>query len=240
MKSKPLSVKTHLTSNPRLEQRWRWASASAQTSSFPTKLPPLLHRTSPHYLCSWSHHHSFHQNSCFSSAIFHSPPSSLTPCRFPADPHRCRRSYENKALTTWRVRAASCPGETGSGDVAALTRPEWGNNDQLTVHTKAVWSGGQVVWLHPDEASPRRCRAVSAQFDCLSARPRFRGAAEWCQTVNAQSALIKNRFSRPSSAHSRRPTRLILVSGAGLSEIPKSNSRFLTRRQNQSLFLFRT
>lgn len=43
------------------------------------------------------------------------------------------------------VRAASCGGETGSGDVAALERPEWGNNDQLTVHTKAVWWGGQVV-----------------------------------------------------------------------------------------------
>lgn len=117
------------------------------------------------------------------------------------------------------VRAASCGGETGSGDVAALDRPEWGNNDQLTVHTKAVWwgvgwrvggTGCRPVWLHPDEASPRRCRAVPAQFDCLSVRPRFRGAAEWCQTVNAQSALIKNRFSRPSSTHSRRRTQLIL------------------------------
>lgn len=39
------------------------------------------------------------------------------------------------------VRAASCGGETGSGDVAALDRPEWGNNDQLTVHTKVVWWG---------------------------------------------------------------------------------------------------
>lgn len=79
------------------------------------------------------------------------------------------------------VRAASCGGETGSGDVAASDRPEWGNNDQLTVHTKAVWWGGggwggQVVGpsgctlTRPLHAGAERCplSLIVCLFDLVS------------------------------------------------------------------------
>lgn len=65
------------------------------------------------------------------------------------------------------ARAASCGGETGSGDVAALGRPEWGNNDQLTVHTKAAWWWWWGV------------RQVVGPSGCTLTRP-LRAGAERC------------------------------------------------------------
>lgn len=142
MKSNPVSVKTHLTSTPAgatvtpslsisTDLLLPHKATAAPPQSF-ASLPLLLEHQSALFPSKFM---LLLSNISFASLLTH-------PMLLPHGPSPLRPVVREQGSDHMTARAASCGGESGSGDVAALDRPEWGNNDQLTVHTKAVWWGG--------------------------------------------------------------------------------------------------